>query len=71
MFYGGSDLNDLSEGIIGCAIEVHRELGQVCSNRSTKLRFASNLRLPASNSNGKWGFHYFTRANLFQNIVQI
>ena len=27
MLYGDSDLNDLSEGIIGCAIEVHRELG--------------------------------------------
>jgi len=27
LLYGGSDLNDLSEGIIGCAIEVHRELG--------------------------------------------
>ena len=27
MLYGDSDLNDLSERIIGCAIEVHRELG--------------------------------------------
>ena len=27
MLYGDLDLNGLSEGIIGCAIEVHRELG--------------------------------------------
>ena len=27
MLYGDSDLNDLSERVIGCAIEVHRELG--------------------------------------------
>ena len=27
MLHGDSDLNDLSEAIIGCAIEVHRELG--------------------------------------------
>jgi GxxExxY protein len=27
LLYGDLDLNGLSEGIIGCAIEVHRELG--------------------------------------------
>ena len=27
MLYGDSDLNDLSEAIIGCGIDVHRELG--------------------------------------------
>jgi GxxExxY protein len=27
LLYGDSDLNDLSEAIIGCAMEVHPELG--------------------------------------------